>query len=168
MSGIVAVLLAHATLAASQFGEPAGSANPNLFDVGFVSKNAREDQVLLVVTVMLVALAAMNVVFITRATVQDSRHTSAVTRALGATPDQLAVALSAAQVLPALVGAILGVPGGFELYALASKGGTSSQPSALLLIAAVLGTIIVIAGLTSVPARFGARVPVAEVLSSDA
>ncbi len=125
VSGIVAVLLAHATLAASQFGEPAGSANPNLFDVGFVSKNAREDQVLLVVTVMLVALAAMNVVFITRATVQDSRHTSAVTRALGATPDQLAVALSAAQVLPALVGAILGVPGGFELYALVVDGVTT-------------------------------------------
>ena len=39
---------------------------------------------LLIVTVMLVALAAVNAIFITRATVQDSRHTSAVTRALGA------------------------------------------------------------------------------------
>jgi ABC-type antimicrobial peptide transport system permease subunit len=168
VSGIVAVLFAHATLAASQFGESAGSANPNLFDVGFVSKNARENQVLLVVTIMLVALAAMNAIFITRATVQDSRHTCAVTRALGATPDQLVVALSAAQVLPALLGAIVGIPGGFELYSLASQGGTSSQPSALLLVAAVLGTIVVIAGLTSVPARFGARTPVVEVLRSDA
>ncbi len=168
VSGIVAVLFAHATLSASQFGESTGSANPNLFDVGFVSKNAREDQVLLVVTTMLVALAAMNAIFITRAMVQDSRHTSAVTRALGATPDQLAVALSAAQVLPALVGALVGIPGGFELYAVASQGGTSSQPSALWLMAAVLGTIVVIAGLTSIPARFGARTPVAEILQSEA
>lgn len=168
MSGIVAVLFAHATLAASQLGESAGSANPNLFDVGFASKNARENQVLLVVTVMLVALAAMNAIFITRAMVQDSKHTCAVTRALGATSDQLAVALSAAQVLPALLGAIVGIPGGFELYAFASQGGTSNQPSAFLLIAAVLGTIIVVAGLTSIPARFGARVPVVEVLRSDA
>jgi integral membrane sensor domain MASE1 len=167
VSGIVAVLFAHATLAASQLGESAGSANPNLFDVGFASKNARENQVLLVVTIMLVALAAMNAIFITRAMVQDSRHTCAVTRALGATPDQLAVALSAAQILPALLGAIVGIPGGFELYAFASQGGTSTQPSALLLIAAVLGTIIVVAGLTSIPARSGARIPVAEVLRSD-
>lgn len=110
----------------------------------------------------------MNAIFITRATVQDSRHTCAVTRALGATPDQVAVALSAAQVLPALLGAIVGIPGGFELYALASQGGTSSQPSALVLVAAVLGTIVAVAGLTSVPARFGARTPVVEVLRSDA
>ena len=168
VSGIVAVLFAHATLAASQFGESAGSANPNLFDVGFVSKNARKDQVLLIVTIMLVALAAMNAIFITRAMVQDSRHASAVTRALGATPDQLAIALSAAQVFPALVGAVVGIPGGFELYAFASQEGTSSQPSALSLIAVMLGTIIVIAGLTSIPARFGARTPVAEILQTEA
>lgn len=168
VSGIVAVLFAHATLAASQLSESAGSANPNLFDVGFASKNARENQVLLVVTIMLVALAAMNAIFITRAMVQDSKHTCAVTRALGATPHQLAVALSAAQVLPALLGAIVGIPGGFELYAFASQGGTSNQPSAFSLIAAVLGTIIVAAGLTSIPARSGARIPVAEVLRSDA
>lgn len=168
VSGIVAVLFAHATLAASQLGESAGSANLNLFDVGFAAKNARENQVLLVVTIMLVALAAMNAIFITRAMVQDSRHTCAVTRALGATPDQHAVALWAAQILPALLGAIVGIPGGFELYAFASQGGISTQPSALLLIAAVLGTIIVVAGLTSIPARSGARIPVAEVLRSDA
>ena len=117
---------------------------------------------------MLVAVAAMNAIFITRAMVQDSRHTSGVTRALGATPDQLAVALSAAQVLPALLGALVGIPGGLELYAFASKGGTSSRPSALLLIAAVLGTIVVVAGLTSIPARFGAGTPVAEILQSEA
>ena len=48
------LLFAHATLATSQFGQSSGSANPNLFDVGFVSKTTREDQVLLIVTIMLV------------------------------------------------------------------------------------------------------------------
>lgn len=166
VSGIVAVLFAHATLAVSQFSESAGTANPNLFDVGFLSKTAREDQVLLIVTIMLVALAAVNVIFITRATVQDTRHTSAVTRALGATPQQVTAGLSAAQVLPAAAGAIVGIPGGFELFALASQGGSASQPPAWWLIAAMLGSVIVVAGLTAIPARIGARRPVAEILES--
>ncbi|MGH3198386.1 MAG: FtsX-like permease family protein [Streptosporangiaceae bacterium] len=167
VSGIVAVLFAHATLAVSQFGLSAGSANPDLFDVGFTSLTEREDQVLLVVTVMLAALAAVNAIFITRATVQDSRHTSAVTRALGATPQQLTAGLSAAQVLPALAGALLGIPAGFGLFALANQGGSASQPPAWWLIAAVLGTVIAVAGLTSVPARTAARRPVAEILQSE-
>ena len=166
VSGIVALLFAHATLATSQFGQSSGSANPNLFDVGFVSKTTREDQVLLIVTIMLVALAAVNAVFITRATVQDSRHASAVTRALGATPQQVTAGLSAAQVLPALAGAIVGIPGGFGLFAVASQGGSASQPPAWWLIAAVAGTMLVVAGLTSIPARIGARRPVAEILQS--
>ena len=134
VSGIVALLFAHATLAASQFGESAGSANLNLFDVGFASKNAREDQVLLIVTIMLVALAAVNAIFITQATVQDTRHTSAVTRALGATPQQVTAGLSAAQILPAVAGAVVGIPGGFALFAVASQGGSASQPPAWWLI----------------------------------
>jgi putative ABC transport system permease protein len=164
VSGIVALLFAHATLAVSQSGESAGSANPNLFDVGFVSKTAREDQVLLIVTIM---LAAVNAIFITRATVQDSRHTSAVTRALGATPQQVTAGLSAAQILPALAGAIVGIPGGFELFAVANQGGSASQPPAWWLIAVVLGTVIAVAGLISIPARIGARRPVAEILQSE-
>ena len=167
VSGIVAVLFAHATLAVSQFGESAGSANPNLFDVGFVSKTARENQVLLLVTIMLVALAVVNAIFITRATVQDSRHACAVTRALGATPQQVSAGLSAAQVLPATAGALAGIPGGFELFAMANQGGSASQPPAWWLIAVVLGTVIAVAGLTAIPARIGARRPVTEILHSE-
>ena len=96
------------------------------------------------------------------------RHTSAVTHTLVVTPDQLAVALSAAQVFPAVLGALVGIPGGFELYAFASNGGTSSPPSILLLIAAMLGTILVIAGLTSISSRYRARTPLVEVLESGA
>jgi putative ABC transport system permease protein len=167
VSGIVALLFAHATLAVSQFGESAGSANLNLFDVGFASKNAREDQVLLIVTIMLVALAAVNAVFITRATVQDTRYISAVTRALGATPQQVTAGLAAAQILPAVAGALAGIPGGFALFSVASQGGTTSQPPAWWLIAVVLGTVIVVAGLAFIPARIGARRPVAGILQSE-
>ncbi len=168
VSGIVAMLFAHATLSVAQFGRSAGVANPNLFDVGFAERAAREDQVLLTVTVMLAALAAVNAIFITRATVQDTRHASAVTRALGATPQQLTAGLAAAQILPALAGAILGIPGGFALFAVASQGGTASQPPAWWLVAAVLGTVLAIAGLTAIPARAGARRPVAGILQSEA
>jgi putative ABC transport system permease protein len=169
VSGIVALLFAHATVAASQFGGTvAGSGNFNQFDVGFSSKTAREDQVLLIVSILLVALAAVNAVFITRATVQDSRHTSAVTRALGATPDQLTAGLAAAQVLPAFVGAVLGIPGGFALFSIANQGGSASQPPAWWLVAVLVGTVVAVAGLTAIPARLGARRPVAEILQSEA
>jgi putative ABC transport system permease protein len=169
VSGVAALLFAHATIAASQFGGAvSGSADFNQFDVGFVSKTAREDQVLLIVSIMLVALAAVNAVFITRATVQDSRHASAVTRALGVEPGQLTAGLSAAQVLPALAGAIIGIPGGFALFTVANQGGSASQPPAWWLITVVLATVVVIAGLTSIPARWGARRPVAEILQSEA
>lgn len=68
-------------------------------------------------TVILLALAAVNAVVITWATVLDNRHASALARALGATPRDVTVALAAAQVLPALLGAVLGVfPGGFLLF----------------------------------------------------
>jgi len=164
VSGLVALLFTHATLAVSQSGSSIGAANPDLFDVGFVSKAAREDRVLLIITIMLVALAAVNAVFITRATVQDARHTSAVTRALGATAAQLTTGLAAAQVLPALAGAIAGLPLGFALFTVAKQGGSASQPPAWWLVAAVLGTVIAVAGLTAVPARVGARRPVTDTL----
>ena len=49
------------------------------------------------------------------AMVVDARRSSAVARALGATPGQVSAGLSGAQVLPALIGALLGIPGGFGL-----------------------------------------------------
>ena len=57
----------------------------------------------------LVAFAAVNAIFITWATALDARHASALARALGATAREVGAGLSAAQVLPALAGAILGV-----------------------------------------------------------
>jgi putative ABC transport system permease protein len=167
VSGIVAMLFAHAVLTVSQFGMSAGSANLNLFDVGFTSKAQREDQVLLIITVMLAALAAVNAIFITQATVYDARHDSAVIRALGATPRQFTAGLSLAQVFPALAGAILGIPAGYGLFTVANQGGATSQPPAWWLIAALGGTVLAVAVLTSIPARTGARRPVAQILQAE-
>jgi putative ABC transport system permease protein len=168
VSGIVAVLIAHATVTAGQTGAAVNEANFDLSDVGFGGWAQREDQVLLVVSLMLVALASVNAIFVTWATVQDSRHTSAVTRAIGAAPHQLTVGISGAQVIPALIGGLGGLAGGFGLFTAVNQGGGVTQPPAWWLISVVAGTAIAVAGLTAVPARFGARRPVAEILQSEA
>jgi ABC-type lipoprotein release transport system permease subunit len=127
-------------------------------------------QVLLVWTAVLLCLTAVNAVVITWATVLDSRHSSALARALGATPRDVTAALAAAQVLPALAGAVLGVfPGGVALFAtiMAITGGDGDRatlPSPWQLLAVVLATVLVVAALTAVPARLGGRRPVTEIL----
>jgi ABC-type antimicrobial peptide transport system permease subunit len=125
------------------------------------------NQVLLVITITLVALAAVNAMFITWATALDNRHASALARALGATPRQVSAGLSAAQVLPALAGAILGIPGGLELIAIADPDAATPTPPLWQLLAVVPGTVLVVAALTAIPARFAARRPVAEILRSE-
>ena len=71
------------------------------------------------------------------------------------------------QVIPAVPGAILGVPLGLALFKVAGHH-LSGLPPVLWLVAAVLGTVVVVAALTSVPARIGLRRPVAEMLHSEA
>jgi putative ABC transport system permease protein len=126
--------------------------------------------VLLLWTVVLLALAAINAVVLTWATVLDNRHSSALARALGATPREVTTALVAAQVLPALAGAVLGIfPGGFGLFAALNgiTGGDRSRatlPSPGQLLVLVLATVLVVAVLTAIPARLGGRRPVSESL----
>ncbi|GIH18633.1 FtsX-like permease family protein [Rugosimonospora africana] len=120
--------------------------------------------------VILLCLATVNAIVITWATVLDNRRSSALARALGATPREVSVALAAAQVLPALVGAIVGVfPVGFALFSgiNAITGGDSDRatlPPPWQLVAVVVATVLVVAALTAVPARLGGRRPVAESL----
>jgi putative ABC transport system permease protein len=68
-------------------------------------------------------------------------------------------------VLPALPGALLGIPLGIGLFKVASH--VSAVPSAWWLAAAVLGTLVAVAGLTTIPARIGARRPAAEILQAE-
>jgi putative ABC transport system permease protein len=149
VSGIVAALSAHAGLAG---------------DTG--ARAQRLDDVLLAITTTLVLLAAVNAIFITWATALDARHASALARALGATPQQVAAGLSAAQVLPALTGAVLAIPGGIGLLSAVDPDDTTLAPLWQLL-AVAPGTALVVAGLTVIPARLGARRPVSEILQAE-
>jgi ABC-type lipoprotein release transport system permease subunit len=129
-------------------------------------------QVLLVVMSLVVALAAVNALFITVSTVLDNRRSTALTRALGATPREVSLALGAAQVLPALAGALVGAfPGGLALYHLinAVTGGDSGRamlPPLWQLVTLVAGTVLVVTALTAAPAHLGGRLPVVESLST--
>jgi ABC-type antimicrobial peptide transport system permease subunit len=100
--------------------------------------------------------------------VLDARYTSALARALGATPQQVSTGLSAAQVLPALAGALLGIPGGIGLYTAVNKdGGPVTIPPLWWLLATVLGTAAAVAAITAVPAWLGTRRPAGEALQSE-
>jgi putative ABC transport system permease protein len=125
------------------------------------------NQMLLVLTVVLGVLAAVNAIFVARATAADSRRPLAVARALGATQEQVSAGISASQLLAALPGAILGIPAGIGLVAALSHNGPVAILSAWELIAVLLGTLLVVSALTAVPARIGARRPPAEILQSE-
>jgi len=162
VSGIFVILVLNAFLTARPFAAGYDQAQTDSLR-----------QVLLVVMVVLLSLAAVNAVFITWATVLDNRHSSALARALGATPRQVTLALAAAQVLPALAGAILGIfPGGFALFhaIIAITGGDSDKatfPSLWQLLTLVAATVLVVAALTALPARLGGRRPVTETLQAE-
>ena len=156
VTGIVAVLAARAQFAHD--AELVGGTDPT---------SDRFNQVMLVLTVSLVALAAVNAIVVTWATALDARHSSALARALGATPQQVSTGLSVAQVLPALAGAVLGIPGGLALFAALGGGGDGVGPPLWQLLAVVPVTVLVVAALTTIPARLGARRPVAEILQSE-
>jgi putative ABC transport system permease protein len=159
VAAIVAVLIYHASHGQQLPGTPSALNAPQADPV---------DQVVLIVTVVLVALAMLNALFLTWATVLDTRRPSALTRALGATPRQVSAGLAAAQVLPALPGAILGIPAGIGLYAAVKGGGASlTIPPDWWLLAVVLGTLLVVAGLTAIPAHIGAHRPAAEILQPE-
>jgi putative ABC transport system permease protein len=132
----------------------------------------RINQITLVLAAGLVILAAINAIFITWATIVDSRRPAALARAFGATPRQVSAGLSAAQLVPALAAALLGIPAGLGLFAAVitavSTGSTPIVlPPAWSLAAVTLGTLIVVAGLTAIPARIGAHQPVAQALRAD-
>jgi putative ABC transport system permease protein len=118
-----------------------------------------------IISAMLIILAAINATFIAWTTALDARHTAALARALGATPNQVTTGLTAAQLIPALVGVLLGIPGGIALYQIPS--GTTTLPSPILLLAMMVAVLAIIAVLSLVPTRIGIRRPVAEALQTE-
>jgi len=148
-SGLVAVMILHATAASWQLGPQVTQATT-------------------LHSVMLVVLAAVNAVFIAWTTVIETRHPAALARALGATPEQVTAGLTVAQLAPALVGVLLSIPGGIGFYDAAKQGGTTTIPSAVWLVVMIVVTPVVIAVLTAVPTRIGARRSVVDVLQAEA
>jgi putative ABC transport system permease protein len=124
-------------------------------------------QAVTIISAALVVLAAINAVFIAWSSALDVRRPAALARALGATPQQVTIGLSAALALPAFLGALLGIPGGILIYEAPKHSGSSTIPSALSLVVMVVATVLVIAVLTAVPVSIGAHRSVAEVLQSE-
>jgi putative ABC transport system permease protein len=160
MTGIVAVIAFHAYASNKLAGSVAltggGLSNPVI---------NRDEQMLTIITVMLVTLAVLNTLFTTWATVLDARRSAALMQALGARTWQVSSGLVVAQLLSAVPGAILGVPLGLLLFKAAVHGG--SLPPVSWLAAAVLAALVAMAALTTIPARIGTRQPVAVILQSE-
>jgi putative ABC transport system permease protein len=150
VSGLVAVLIINTGLADQPLGPGVAHA-------------------ITIISAMLIVLAAVNALFIAWSTVLDTRHAAALTRALGASPHQITTGLSAAQMPPTLIGALLGIPGGILLYNLPKTGPDPTPlPSALSLAALVIATLLVVAVLTALPNQLGAqRRTVAEMLEAN-
>jgi len=161
VTGIVAVIAFHAAvdskLSLTRALTAGGLSDPVI---------NRDEQMLTVITIMLIKLAVLNALFTTWATVLDARRSSALMRALGARARQMSSGLVVAQVLSALSGAIVGIPLGLGLFKAAVKSG--SLPPPLWLVATVIGTLVVMAALTVVPARIGSMQSLVEALQSEA
>ena len=147
MSGLVAVLILHQTVS--------GVLGPVV------------SQATTIISLMLVALAAVNAVFIAWTTALEARRPAAVARALGVTPPQIAAGLSAALLMPAALGALLGIPGGIGLHHIAKQAGPTPVPPLLWLAATAIVLLLVLALLSVAPVAIDSRRPVAEVLQSE-
>jgi putative ABC transport system permease protein len=156
-SGIVAVLAFHTSVHLNNFGQAGGLRNPVV---------DRDEQMLVVITVVLVALTVLNAICAAWTTVLDARQASALARALGASPGQVTAGIAAAQVVPAVPGALLGIPLGIGLFDVAHGAGVVVPP-AWWLAAAVIGILAAIAVLAAIPALVGARRPVSPILQSE-
>ena len=120
-----------------------------------------------ILSVIVLVIAAINLLFTTWATVLDAQRPTAIARALGATPRQVAVGLSSAQLATGLIAVILGIPVGLGFYLVAGGNPAQANPPILLMLGVIPATLFIIAGLTIVPAYIVAHRPVAEVLRSE-
>jgi putative ABC transport system permease protein len=128
--------------------------------------NARIGEVVLGVTVALVALSALNAVFVGWSSAVQARHALAVTRTLGATPGQVVTALCTAQLLPAVPAVLAGIPGGIALYGFLDA--KSVTPPVSWQLIATLGVLLAVGVLTALPAWAHARRPAGPALGAEA
>jgi putative ABC transport system permease protein len=127
----------------------------------------RLGQLTAIITIMIIVVAAVNTLFIAWATITDARRTTALSRVFGATSRQVGTGMSAAQLLPVLPGALLGIPAGLYLYRAAAQQQALTVPPLWELATILLGTLFAVALLTAVPLQLAARRPLAEVLQTE-
>ena len=127
----------------------------------------RFNELTAIITVMLVIIAAVNITFIAWAAAADGRFSSALERALGATAGQVTAGLSIAPLLPALPGAVIGMPLGILVYHLLASGTSLAVPPAWQLAGVFLATLLAVTVLTAIPSRLGARRPPAQILQTE-
>jgi len=153
VTGIVAILASHAHTPI---------ANLTISNL----KLDRFNELTAIITIMLIILAAVNTTFIGWATAADGRFSSALQRALGATAGQVTAGLSMTALLPALPGAIIGIPLGIAVYHLLASGTPLAVPPAWQLAGVFLATLLAVTVLTAIPSRLGARRSPAQVLQT--
>ncbi|MEU7240560.1 FtsX-like permease family protein [Streptomyces sparsogenes] len=121
-------------------------------------------QVLLAVTLALVALSTLNTVLLGWSTAVQARRALTITRTLGATPGQVVTALCTAQLLPAVPGVAAGVPAGLGLYWFF---GAQVTPPGSWLLTAALVILLAVGALTALPAWAHTRSPAGRALDAE-
>ena len=134
-----------------------------LTDPAMAAVNTRIGQVALGVTVALAALSTLNTVFVGWSSAVQARRALAVTRTLGATPGQVVTALCTAQLLPAVLAVLAGIPGGIALYAFFNP--KFVAPAASWQLLAALGVLLAVGVLTALPAWAHTRRPAGRALA---
>jgi putative ABC transport system permease protein len=149
----VVVLFAQSSLQAER-GNAGGPADPQVAQLHLVTT---------ALTLLLAIMAAVNLLFVTRASAVDARRVIAVARAVGVTPTEAAAAVGLGQLLPATVGLALGWATGSALFHALSASRPAAPPTTQLAGLALITLLITIV-LTAFPARLEARRPIAETL----
>lgn len=118
-------------------------------------------------TAVLLAVAAINIGFVTWATLIQTRPTNALAQALGATPRQITAGLTATQVIAALIATLASLPTVFVVYAAVGGNPTRANLPLPLFIAIIPITMAAVAALAAIPARIAALAPIAPTLRAD-
>ena len=152
----VVVLYAQSSLHAER-GNVGGPADPQVAQLHTVTT---------ALTVLLAIMAAVNLLFVTRASAVESRRVLAVARAVGVTPAEAAAALGLGQLLPATAGLVLGWATGTALFHALSASHPAAPPATQLAELA-LTTLVLTLALTAFPARLEASHPIGETLRQE-
>ncbi|MGI5171092.1 FtsX-like permease family protein [Spirillospora sp. CA-253888] len=168
MAVTVAMMVAALAMRHDVDRKDAGATGPDFVPGAGNPVTDRVSQIVLVLSVALLLLAAVNAILTAWTTCLDTARPAALTRALGATPRQVTGGLAAAQLLPATVAAAAGVPLGLLVHraALALAGATGSGTVPLsLLVAVVPVSLAAVTLLTAAPIRRAATRPVVQALT---